>query len=173
MHHVSDLCGATSGRPLVAGTLRGYRKWLALRSVPEQSDLLPLASVAIRDVVWSETLSARCLASGVEYFDASYAHRAPERACRCGIYAWYQPGDPNMTGTGGVFGVIEASGLIFMGTRGFRAEHARIVAVLAYGPRARRACARARIAVYRRYRRLVADYPPQDLRALLDTEPDP
>ena len=81
-------------------------------------------------------------------------------------------GSPHRS-TAGVFGVIEASGLIFMGTRGFRAEHARIVAVLAYGPRARRACARARIAVYRRYRRLVADYPPQDLRALLDTEPDP
>ena len=170
MRYVSDVCGAKSGRPLVAGTLRGYRKWQAVRSVPESSGLLPLASVAIRDVVWGETLSARCLASGVEYFDASYAHRAPERACRCGIYAWYQPGDPNITGTGGVFGVIEASGLIFMGTQGFRAEHATIVAVVAYRRRIRNACAHAGIAVYGRRSHLINDYPPEDVSALIDSE---
>ncbi|HWS46648.1 MAG TPA: hypothetical protein VN636_12360 [Acidimicrobiia bacterium] len=137
--------------------------------MPESSGLLPLASVAIRDVCWSESLTARCLASGVEYFDASSAHRAPAHECRCGIYAWYQPDDLNMM-PGGVFGVIEASGLIFMGTQGFRAEHATIVAVVAYRRRIRNACAHAGIAVYGRRSHLINDYPPEDVSALIDSE---
>ena len=55
-----------------------------------------------------------------------------------------------------------------MGDRGFRAEHAQIVAVVTWNKRVAAACAEAGIAVYRRRRDLLRDYPPEDLSALLD-----
>jgi hypothetical protein len=66
-----------------------------------------------------------------------------------------------------VFGVIEASGLVLMGDRGFRAERAKIAAVVSRNRRLAAACDRAGIAVYRRRRDLVRDYPPEDLSSLL------
>jgi hypothetical protein len=71
-----------------------------------------------------------------------------------------------------VFGVIEASGLVLMGERGFRAERARIVAVVSRNRRLAAACEQAGIAVYRRRRDLVRDCPPEDLSALLGDPPD-
>jgi hypothetical protein len=68
-----------------------------------------------------------------------------------------------------VFGVVEASGLILMGERGFRAERARIVAVVCRNRRVASACDEAGIAVYRRRRELLRDYPPEDLTSLIGT----
>jgi hypothetical protein len=70
-----------------------------------------------------------------------------------------------------VFGAIEASGLILMGERGFRAERARITAVVTRNRRVAAACTRAGIAVYRRRRDLLRDHPPDDLAALLGDRP--
>ena len=67
----------------------------------------------------------------------------------------------------GVFGVVEASGLVLMGERGFRAERARIVAVVSRNRRLTAACEQAGVAVYRRRRDPVRDHPPEDLSALL------
>jgi hypothetical protein len=70
-----------------------------------------------------------------------------------------------------VFGAIEASGRILMGARGFRAERARITAVVTRNRRVAAACARAGIAVYRRRRDLLRDHPPDDLSSLLGDRP--
>jgi hypothetical protein len=93
-------------------------------------------------------------------------HPAPQVGCGCGIYGWYTPSDTGMV-SARVFGVIEASGLILMGERGFRAETVRVVAVVTRNRRVAAACARSGISVYRRRRDLVRDYPPEDLSALL------
>lgn len=60
-------------------------------------------------------------------------HSSPDIDCSCGIYAHYLPIE-SYERTYNIFGVIEASGKLFMGTKGFRAEKARIVALAGLGP---------------------------------------
>jgi hypothetical protein len=171
MSQISGMCGGDDGRPLVAGSLRGYRTWrLQRRGSFACADALPLTSVT-RRVVWGPTMTASCTPDVTANLGQGPAilvgdHAAPAAGCRCGIYGWYDPTDTGML-RAGVFGVVEASGLVLMGERGFRAERARIVAVVSRNRRLTAACEQAGIAVYRRRRDLVRDCPPEDLSALL------
>jgi hypothetical protein len=172
MSQLSDTCGGgDSGRTLVAGSLRGYRTWrLQRRRAPLCDGSLPLTSVT-RRVVWTPTLTACCTPKGTANQGPGSStlegdHQAPTVGCRCGIYGWYDPADTGMV-SARVFGVIEASGLVLMGERGFRAERTRVVAVVTRNRRLAAVCDRAGIAVYRRRRDLVRDYPPEDLSSLL------
>jgi len=57
---------------------------------------------------------------------------APNGSCNCGIHAYYAA-DPNLNGArepGGCWGMIVAWGKIIECERGFKAQHARIVALL-------------------------------------------
>lgn len=63
-------------------------------------------------------------------------HSSPQIDCSCGIYAHYLPLE-SYEREGNIFGVIEASGRLLMGTKGFRAEKARIVALAGFGPATR------------------------------------
>ena len=82
-----------------------------------------------RGVEWTEArMTAVCLGAG---YDNPFAvgHRVPHTtvACNeCGIYAsrTYQP-------LGGFEGVVALSGKVVVGERGYRAEHAEIVALSA------------------------------------------
>lgn len=174
MSQISDACGGgDGGRALVPGTLRGYRTW-RLQRRPPADGALPLTSVT-RRVGWPVTLSAECtppepLTDGLP--EGAGAHRAPTAGCRCGIYAWYDPDDAGIL-RARVFGVVQASGLVVLGERGFRAERATIAAVVTRNRRLARACERAGVAVYRRKRDLLADHPPEDLTALLGPRPAP
>lgn len=174
MSQISDACGGgDGGRALVPGTLRGYRTW-RLQRRPPADGALPLTSVT-RRVGWPVTLSAECtppepLTDGLP--EGAGAHRAPTAGCRCGIYAWYDPDDADIL-RARVFGVVQASGLVVLGERGFRAERATIAAVVTRNRRLARACERAGVAVYRRKRDLLADHPPEDLTALLGPRPAP
>ena len=166
-------------RDLVAGTLRGYRTWrLVPRGVPLEPGVLPLASVTRPHITWPPALSASC--TSVEFApmdprpDATQpTHRAPARDCNCGIYAWYAPGDAR-TLAAEVFGVVQASGLVMLGTSGFRTEKVDIAAVATRNSRVAEACREAGIEVYRRRRDLIADYPADDMSTLIgETEPTP
>jgi hypothetical protein len=178
---ISDACGGgDSGRALVPGSLRGYRTWRLLgRHAPVPEGALPLSSVT-RRVVWQPTLEARCTPPDIERCAAApsakslHSHRSPSRGCDCGVYAWYAP-DDTRTLDAQVFGVVEASGLVLMGDRGFRAARARIVAVLTRNRRLAAACAAAGVTVYRRRRHLLRDHPPEDLSGLLaaNSTPEP
>jgi hypothetical protein len=176
--------GGDHGRQLVPGSLRGYRTWRRLgRRSGVARGLLPLTAVTRRHVVWSPTLSAECTEPDIALHGMTRArepeeHRSPAAWCQCGIYAWYAPDDTAVLDAGifGVFGAIQASGLILMGDRGFRAERAQVVAIVTRNRRLAAACTDAGIKVYRRRRDLLKDYPPEDLSALLgdDTnEPRP
>jgi hypothetical protein len=172
MSYISEVCGGgDAGRALVPGTLRGYRTWRLLgrrTHVPDGS--LPLTSVSRRRVVWRPSLTAHCKPSDTGMGGRSPStlddHASPQVGCGCGIYGWYSPSDTGMV-SARIFGVVEASGLILMGERGFRAQTVKIVAVVTRNRRVATACARAGISVYRRRRDLVRDYPPEDLSALL------
>jgi hypothetical protein len=176
MSQISGMCGAGDGRPLVAGSLRGYRTWrLQRRRSRPSGDTLPLTSVT-RRVVWGPTLTARCTPDDMANLTGAAAtlpgdHAAPAAECHCGIYGWYDPADTGML-RARVFGVVEASGLVLMGERGFRAERAKIVAVVSRNRRLTAACEEAGIAVYRRRRDLVRACPPEDLSALLGNPGD-
>jgi hypothetical protein len=62
-----------------------------------------------------------------EEIPATETHSAPDINCGCGFWAYF--GERAETGEGGVIGVIKASGLVLVGTKGFRAEKAEIVAL--------------------------------------------
>jgi hypothetical protein len=181
MTQISDVCGGgDAGRAMVPGSLRGYRTWrlLGRRAAAQLPDgTLPLTSVTRRNVRWERTLTARCEAPGPGTVGPAPSapegsHRAPEAGCVCGIYGWYDPADTYMT-SARVFGVVEASGLVIMGEQGFRAERARIAAVVTRSRRAAAACERAGVAIYRRRRDLLRDYPPDDVSSLLGDPPTP
>jgi hypothetical protein len=165
--------GGGEGRPFVAGELRGYRTWHPLTrwsKVPEGG--LPLAAVAQRDVVWPPVLTAGCMPPRFagEPTAVESQHRAPQSGCTCGIYAWYDPVDAGIFNAR-IFGAVQASGLILMGDRGFRAERARISAIVTRNRRIAAACAAAGIEVYRHRRDLIREHPPEDLTALLGEPP--
>jgi hypothetical protein len=169
MSRISDHCGGgDAGRPLVAGTLRGYRTWRPLTRWAHIPDgALPLAAVTQRHVVWGTTLTARCtLPAGVPEPPIGFDHPAPSEGCTCGIYAWYEPDDTGIL-TARVFGVVQASGVVLMGDRGFRAQHAEIVAVVTRNRRLALACEDAGIRVYRRRSELLDDFPPEDVSGLI------
>jgi hypothetical protein len=184
MSEISRACGGGEvGRSLVPGSLRGYRTWRpAGRRVHVPAGTLPLTSVTRRRVVWPPTLVARCAPSpsgrkappdpdpGVE--PGEDGHHAPQPGCDCGIYAWYAPDDTRILHAR-VFGAVEASGLVLMGDRGFRAERVRIKAVATRNRRVAAACAKAGIAVYRRRGELIRDHPPEDLSSLLSDRSPP
>jgi hypothetical protein len=120
-------------------------------------------------------LSASCTSADLEFAPAASApavsnHRSPAADCTCGIYAWYTPAEARTFFTE-VFGAMEASGLVLLGTQGFRAEQARITAVATRNRRLAAACADAGLPVYRRRRDLVAAHPPDDVSTLLGEAP--
>jgi hypothetical protein len=176
---VSERSSARDGddaRGLVAGTLRGYRTWHLLpRCVDLTPGSLPLASVTRPHVTWPPELSASCTPADAGFGRSTGPpvvpdHPAPSSDCTCGIYAWYAPADAR-TLSAEVFGAVEASGVVLMGTHGFRAERARITAIATRSRRLSAACAEVGIPVYRRRRDLVAAHPPDDVSTLLGESP--
>lgn len=100
-------------------------------------------------------------------------HAAPHATCSCGIYAWYRPGD--LADDGDVFGVIEATGRVLLGTSGFRAERARIVALCVPDDGdgiATRLAARYGVPAFTAPADLLDAFPPEDVTALLGREPE-
>jgi hypothetical protein len=182
MSEISRACGGgEDGRSLVPGSLRGYRTWRpAGRRVHVPAGTLPLTSVTRRRVVWPPTLVARCAPSPSgrrqqapeDEPEPDDDHHAPQAGCDCGIYAWYAPDDTRILHAR-VFGAVEASGLVLLGDRGFRAERVRIKAVATRNRRVAAACEKAGIAVYRRRRELIRDHPPEDLSSLLGDRSPP
>jgi hypothetical protein len=147
---------------LVPGELRGYRQF-DLRA----DGLYPL--VHSGSGPWAGQVErARC--------DVGGEHAAPDRGCRCGLYAWYFPGSATVA-VGPASAVVAARGRCILGDRGFRAAAARIEAVtlpatVRWNPRAAR---RTRAMLDRRYpgvrvytsaRRMLRDHPPDDVRTL-------
>lgn len=59
------------------------------------------------------------------------SHRSGSVECRCGFYAYFDGGFNPHHAEGQVLGIIEGFGLVSVGSRGFRAEKARIVALVA------------------------------------------
>lgn len=148
-HHKDD-------HELVAGTLRAYRCWNVNYSQMRPREVVLQA--VTQSTYWDQEMTAQCLLDinklhhhphyhhhtigvtdgsvrwpcyGRGCPEAQYevTHQAPVRDCSCGIYGWYTPEWTQREHTGGVMGVIETSGRLVLGSRGCRAEKAKIVAI--------------------------------------------
>lgn len=97
---------------LLPSTVRGYKHWDFPKDVPKSSHYAD----------WS---TGEWTAVCGRHKD----HSAPDLECTCGIYAHYLPLESYSLAVG-VLGVVEASGKIVMGTKGFRAEKCKIVALV-------------------------------------------
>jgi hypothetical protein len=90
-----------------------------------------LWSVGNHPVRWeSATMTARCLKDryglgGIDHSDTV----VPHVACKCGIYANHQLGWPSSAPEGMCIGAVAAWGRIQVHGRGFRTQHAQIVAL--------------------------------------------
>ena len=129
---MSDYSGAEP--PLIPGTLRGYRSWnitglvstcpcgCGERMASEAgATLLP---VTYHTFAWVDGINVAVCGNGGPHQIPYVSPFGPEMECRCGFYAKYRPEFIE----GVIRGVIEASGRIVLGTKGLRAEKARIIA---------------------------------------------
>lgn len=143
------------GRPLYAGTLRGYRHFsvtasAAIRSVSQRYHYTDGENVAecmhlqrtrnrLLEAEEYEEFGPSAFSSDLaritEKVRALLARQEAEHAmktCTCGFYASYDPETNFYTDTPAnavLFGVVEAYGGIVPATKGFRAEKVRIVAI--------------------------------------------
>lgn len=111
---------------LVLESVRGFKQWT-------WSKERKLVSMFPAD--WTNgSLTSECSRYALNKDKASVRHRSPDLECTCGVYAHYLPLESYEKPRGCIFGVVEASGKILMGTKGFRAEKAKVVALGGYGP---------------------------------------
>jgi hypothetical protein len=112
----------------------GFRAWSIGRfsrhgfPQPPNDDLWSVGNHPVR---WeSATMTARCLKDryglgGIDHSDTV----VPHVACKCGIYANHQLGWPSSAPEGMCIGAVAAWGRIQVHGRGFRSQHAQIVAL--------------------------------------------
>lgn len=124
---MSDERFAGMREDLVVGRLRGYRQWVVPGRDPH------LRSMGMSSLGWHKSSITAACARGED-------HTAPDPDCAvrdhghgCGIYGWYRPEDTEWRAAGApwpavrAYGAVESWGKVLMGTRGFRAQHARIL----------------------------------------------
>jgi hypothetical protein len=114
-------------KPLVAGSLRGYRFW--------HVNATGLHAINA-GYTWQPGLN-HAMCNKVTTVCGEIANHKFEPKCTCGFYARYSPDDLADLAYGSislstdhlVIGVVEGTGTIARGTRGFRAEKAEILAI--------------------------------------------
>lgn len=96
------------------------------------------------------------------------SHEAPGAGCTCGIYGWYSPADTRIV-SARIFGAIQASGRVILGTHGFRAERAEVLALASSGhDQVDRTLRTLGYQVMSDRGALLEQYPPQDMSSLID-----
>jgi hypothetical protein len=106
-----------------------YRSWRVVEGA--------LRSVYLPSFWTEREVTAECMAAAAPDADADRTapdgHRAPDRGCTCGIYAYYEP-DRNFPTVDyrGVIGIVSVWGTIELHEEGMRAEHARVEALALY-----------------------------------------
>lgn len=128
------------GRPFVAGSLIGIRSF--------RVDADARLTGVVHEQVWKPDVNeAACLLGPYGRAMHQFAeklrsaglgprpHAVGGIGCQCGFYAYFK-GRNSYMGPGNVAGIVEGFGVCAVGSRGFRAEKARLVALVA--PRRRR-----------------------------------
>jgi hypothetical protein len=140
--------------PLVPGGLRGYREWTVT------ADGLRAVNFGY---IWGPGVNvARCMGRWITP-GPPMRHEAPDAGCACGLYARYELVGCSLNATG----VIEASGRVILGTRGFRAEKAKIVALCIEDDVYKHPPWDPSIQVFDRIPDMLEAFPPQDVSELI------
>lgn len=130
---------------MITTTLRGYRCWSLgtictdvtgrtykkLRSINQGVtwDSSTITAICSKQNMFRKPLGAKHIIGYEREYEAIYEHHAPVAKCTCGIYGWYEPETALLEHTQIVAGVMECTGTITLGTMGFRAQKAKIVAI--------------------------------------------
>ena len=89
---------------------------------------------AFRRSVHRSLMNSYWLAGGILRHDPSPVrsdeHRPGSTGCQCGFWAYFD-GSDDFSGDDRVTGVVRGSGVVTVGTKGFRAERAEVVALVA------------------------------------------
>lgn len=112
--------------------LVGYREW-SIRNEPDDRPRLlslfhpttwphdrPFSAICLRPVTWPQRPVR------------AFHHAVPDESCQCGIYAFRRPAFESLNGASGpkVRGIVFGWGRYVLGTLGWRAQFARLVALL-------------------------------------------
>jgi hypothetical protein len=176
--------GEPSKESMVPGVLRGFRHF-RLCTAPPDGTLMSLNNHIEYESGFVEATCTRDIpqwaADGTE---VASDHLAPVEDCSCGIYGWYDPKKIDQ-GFGAsnerVTGVVEVKGRVVMGTKGFRAQAVRIIAICLppAGVTAKgkdgldllrafdRACEKYDAVPVRSLAEMTELYPPEDVSSLL------
>jgi hypothetical protein len=116
-----------SDAPFVAGSLVGLRSFIVDRN--------RLSAVTLPWIFDTQTMTAQCLAGVyLDGDDGGLDHRAGDARCTCGFHAYYDGTNDfakaNSTGWRTVSGIFQGFGLTMSGSRGFRSEKGRIIALI-------------------------------------------
>jgi hypothetical protein len=129
------------GRPLVAGTVVGLRAfrlgtdgWLYGPLYPHRwtpAENTAKCSPAGRMIlIWAHTMRV-ALAAGGQQAEPQVEHTLSGLHCTCGFYAYLDGSQHTYANMpDGLAGIVEGYGTVTIGTRGFRASKARIVALV-------------------------------------------
>lgn len=135
---------AFDGRPFAAGTMVGIRSFAVdglgrLTGVTQPEVFTPSENTAacrrvpINEIMQSFTLTFTGAPSSRTLAPVRDDHRAGKLGCSCGYYAYFDAGDNPNHRASNVEAIIEGYGIVTTGTRGFRAEKARLVGLIAPG----------------------------------------
>ena len=183
-----------SGKGLALGTLQVYRSWRLFDDKVLYSVSFPttwrsgenIARCNFTQFLCSCFACARA-ATPEKTPETMYSHSAPHEVCHCGFYGTYEPGYyidqlenwarlagatiqyPKMLfATGiqfGAIGVVELYGRVILGTKGARAEKARIVALAGFDVDGYDDIPR-----FPSKEELLAAYPPQSVDSLIGSQ---
>ena len=108
------------GYPLIAGSINGIRSW-------QLEDDGTLQAVSHRYEWGPGENVAECI---YHAHPKDSKHRIASNDCSCGFYAYLDPRNNDWCFGGRPRGIVKAYGTVTVGSRGFRAEKAQIVALI-------------------------------------------
>lgn len=147
---------------LVVGELLAYRAWHVL----DGARLVAWASA----IHWpSASMTASCVSRLAGLSADTEPHVSPVTGCTCGLYAYYRPSSVSI-GETLVFGAVAVHGRVILAARGLKAQHMSIRGLVADTDEKRAAARRYGVPAYPTREDLLADYPPQDYRGLIDVD---
>lgn len=156
----------TGEQELVPGKLRGFR-WFRTN----ENSRYGIGAV-FKPVAWRVHMSAKCYS--VNNGQATNKHcSSPNIECHCGIYAYYSPPfvETLRAADDLMYGVIEVTGRVLLGSSGFRAENASIVAIARPPTKASESrLEKAGVAVYGSRIELEEYWLPDDVSELVELE---
>lgn len=106
-------------KPLVIGKVYGLRSFRPM----ENGEIKPISMMAVQSgFIWKEGIN--------EAFCTTGKHDPAVKDCHCGFYAFTNKNNTEHREYSYVQGVIEAWGTLVLGTKGFRAQKARILVLV-------------------------------------------